>query len=97
MSEKKLCPEIQRFAEAMQEELDAHAEGRGPHGGWTGANPDFLIALAKEQMAKLETIATWRHVGPGDALKRAAHVANFVMMTFDAIAHQTGGGEGFGI
>lgn len=75
----KFCPEIQWFAEAMQNELDANAR----KGDWREFKSDsnILSEIAWHQAKLLQAIRTGTSV---EVLEYAADCANYYMMLANA-------------
>lgn len=69
--------EVQRFALAMEERLQANDH----KGGWQGCDRRYLVRRLHEEMAELETaLQKWPKA---EVRREAADLANFAMMIAD--------------
>lgn len=72
-----LSPEVQRFAEAMQHELDENAH----KGTWKGVAVSFLLTRLDDEVAELRQAV--RSGSQAEVLSEAADVGNFCLMIAD--------------
>lgn len=78
MSEQiKLRPEVARFAEKMEKQLQANEH----KGGWKNCDVDFLW----DELSKNHSVLDYAlaHNNTSTVLRRCANIANFVMMIAD--------------
>ncbi len=94
----KLRPEVQAFAELMEENLRKHDAPRGPR-GWRTDGAASLRRRLRDELAELDDALLQRQDdgwpdwhGPAIA-KEAADVANFAMMIADVCGGLLGGDD----
>lgn len=77
----KLRPEVQRFAEEMERQLQANEH----KGGWEDCTQEFLLSeLNKNKVRLLEAIYGHNPIRREEKiLRRCANIANFAMMVAD--------------
>jgi NTP pyrophosphatase (non-canonical NTP hydrolase) len=75
----ELRPEVQKFAEAMEEQLRANDHKPG----WKKDHPRMLGPRLEEEMRELQAEVERAARNPKQILKEAADVANFAMMVAD--------------
>lgn len=73
----KIRPEIQKFAEAMENKLRKHDEERGET-GWRGEGFAYLLDRLEDEVDELKNIET-----DIDEKEECVDIANFAMMIFD--------------